>query len=53
MTREEYKAWAKENNSVKLVTELVTAGYDLDYALEYVYDAKKLSKDEFRTKYFG
>ena len=53
MTREEYKAWARENNVVKLVAELVAIGTDIDGALEYVWDMKNLTKDEFKAKYFN
>lgn len=53
MTREEYKAWARENNVVHLVAELVAADTDIDSALEYVWDMKNLSKKEFVAKYFG
>ena len=53
MTREEYKEWARENNVVHLVAELVDAGTDIDGALEYVWDMKNLTKEEFKEKYFG
>lgn len=53
MTREELKNWARETGNVKLVAELVEGGYDIDSALEYVWDMKHLTNDEFRVKYFG
>lgn len=53
MTREEYKAWARETGSVNLVAELVDVGCDIDFALEYVYDMKNLTKDDFVNKYFA
>lgn len=53
MTREELKAWARKTGSVELVAELVQGGWDLDAALEWVYDMKNLTKEEFKAKYFG
>ena len=53
MTREEFKTWARENNAVGLVAELVSANIDIDDALQYVWDMKNLTKEEFKAKYFS
>lgn len=53
MTREELKEWARKTGNVELVAELVHGGWNLDGALEWVYDMKNLTKEEFRVKYFG
>lgn len=54
MTREELKAWAKENKVSHLVAELVSGiDMDLDDALQYVWDMKNLTKEQFKAKYFG
>lgn len=54
MTREELKAWARENNVVGLVAELVKgADIYIDDALRYVWDMKNLTKEQFKAKYFG
>lgn len=54
MTREELKNWARETGKVKLVRELVeNGGFDIDSALQWVWDGENLTKDEFRNKYFG
>ena len=50
---EQMKAWARENGKVKLVAELVEAEWDLEAALELVYDGETLTKEEFKAKYFG
>lgn len=52
-TREELKAWARENNVVGLVAELVKgADIYIDDALRYVWDMKNLTNEEFKAKYF-
>lgn len=53
MTVEEMKDWARENNAVGLVAELVKNGVRLEKALHVVYDMKMLSKKDFVMKYFG
>lgn len=53
MTIEMKKAYMKENNFAGLVRELVEGGgLEVQDAVEYVYDMKTLSRDEFRQKYF-
>ena len=51
MTFEEKKQYLREAGWVKLVAELVSAGYKLEDAVDIVYDMKKMSRDEFASKY--
>lgn len=52
ITIEEKKRFLKENNLTHLVREL--AEYEgSEYAINYVYDAHTISRDEFRKKYWG
>lgn len=53
MTTEQKKEWARENDKVKLIAELVKAGSTFEAAFEYVYDATTLTKEQFRAKYFN
>lgn len=50
---ETMKDFLRENNLTHLVRELVDGGWKSDAAIEYVYDGKILSKEEFISKYFG
>lgn len=52
ITIEEKKKFLKENNLTHLVRELACNG-DVEDAIEWVYDSKTLTKDEFKKKYFG
>lgn len=53
MTFEMKKAYLKEINAAKLVKEFVQGGgLDVEDAVDYVYDMKTLSREEFRQKYF-
>ncbi len=53
MTIEMKKAYLKEINAAKLVKEFVEGGgLDVSDAVDYVYDMKTLSREEFRQKYF-
>ena len=51
-TVEEMKTYIKENGYTRFVCELRSAGFDLEEAVEYVYDQHTLTREDFRAKYF-
>lgn len=54
MTLNEKKAYIREMGKTALVEELVTNGdFDVETAVDYVYDMITLTNAEFRLKYLG
>lgn len=54
MTIEMKKAYLKENGWAKLVRELVEGGgWEVEDAVEHIYDSKTLTREEFFAKYFA
>ena len=50
---EAMKQYLREHNLVSQVREFTQCGTSSEDAIEYVYDAHTLSKEEFKAKYFG
>lgn len=54
MTMTEKKAYIQEMNQAPMVKELVVNGdFEVEVAVDYVYDMITLTTAEFRMKYFG
>lgn len=47
------KKWIKDHGLTDQVREFTQMGSDSDAAIELVYDAHNLDRDDFKMKYFG
>ena len=53
VTMEHMICYIKEHKLESLVAELNLDGDNFEGAVQWVYDGRTMSKDEFRRKYFG
>lgn len=50
---EAMKNYIRDHNKTHLVRELVNSGWNVDGAIEYVYDGATLTNTEFIAKYYN